>query len=114
MTKTNNSCPRIGDLFTWYVLEDLDAFVHGLEGLADLLLALLGVDAGQRVVHPALVPLEPVRGGDPEILEGLKVSDKLAEFVILKWMQNVRENQTTNKQTHTLFSSHNVNGYGQG
>ena len=57
--------------------------MDGHEGVVDLLVALLGVDGGQRIGHPALVPLEPVRAGDPEVLEGIKVTHQLAQLVVL-------------------------------
>lgn len=66
------------------VVENLHRFVHGLVRLIDVLLQLLSIDRGERVVHPGLMPADPVRAGHPEIPEWLKVLHKLSQLVILE------------------------------
>lgn len=36
--------------FTWYVVEEFDTLVHGLEGIADIMLQLFWVNSGQWVI----------------------------------------------------------------
>ena len=60
-----------------------DALVHGLEGIADVGSQQLRVDVDEGVVHPRLMPLEPISHRHPEVLVGVKVTQQLANFVIL-------------------------------
>ena len=69
---------------TWDVGEDLYRLVHDFEGIVDILLNGLGINRGQWVVHPALVPSQPVRDRDPQVAEGIKVLNKLGQLVVLK------------------------------
>ena len=61
-----------------------DALVHNLEGIADVGGQQFRVNVDKRVVHPRLVPLEPIGCRHPEILVGVKVTQQLAHFVILE------------------------------
>ena len=61
-----------------------DALVHNLEGIADVGGQQFRVNVDERVVHPRLVPLEPIGCRHPEILVGVKVTQQLAHFVILE------------------------------
>ena len=63
--------------------EVFSTLVDGPIALGDILGQQLRVDVDEGVVHPGLVPLEPVRSCHPEILERLKVSSQFANFVIL-------------------------------
>lgn len=58
------------DLFEmFHTLED------SFEGTVDVLLQLFGVDCGQRIIHPAVIPLHPIRGCQPHVFERFKVLD---------------------------------------
>ena len=61
-----------------------DTLVHDLEGIADVGGQQFWVNVDKRVVHPRLVPLEPIGCRHPEILVGVKVAQQLAHFVILE------------------------------
>ena len=61
----------------------LDTLVHGLEGIANIGSQQLWVNADKGVVHPRLMPLQPVSHCDPEVLVRVKVTQQLANFVIL-------------------------------
>ena len=61
-----------------------DALVHDLEGIADVGGQQFRVNVDKRVVHPRLVPLEPIGCRHPEILVGVKFAQQLAHFVILE------------------------------
>ena len=56
---------------------------HGLEGIADVGSQQLWVDVDEGVIHPRLMPLQPISHRHPEVLVGVKVTQKLANFVIL-------------------------------
>lgn len=65
--------------------------MHRLVSVVDVLLDDLCVDGGERVVHPRLVPADPVRHGDPQVPERLKLFDQLAQLVVLhKQTETVR------------------------
>ena len=51
--------------------------MHRLVGVIDVLLHRLRIDARQWIMHPAVVPLQPVGHCDPQVLEWLKVFDEL-------------------------------------
>lgn len=68
---------------TWHLLEESDRLVHSLEGFIDVLLHLLRVDSIQRIVHPALVPPQPIRNRDPQVSEWLKFLHKFGQLFIL-------------------------------
>ena len=57
--------------------------MHGLEGLSDVFLQHLGINGGEGVIHPGLMPPDPVRGRDPQVFEGLKITHKFGQLVIL-------------------------------
>ena len=61
-------------------LEVFDALVHRLEGVADVGPQQLWINVDQRVIHPGVVPLEPVGCHDPQVLVGLKVSHQLTHL----------------------------------
>lgn len=67
------------DLFEmFHTLED------SFEGIVDILFQLFGVDCGQRIIHPAVIPLHPIRGCQPHVFERFKVLDKTTKFVVLQ------------------------------
>ena len=70
-----------------------DTLVHNLEGIADVGGQQFRVNVDERVVHPRLVPLEPIGCRHPEILVGVKVTQQLAHFVILGEGEREREGE---------------------
>lgn len=87
---------------TWNVLEYLHRLVHRFVGIVDILLDRLRVDACQRVVHPTVIPLEPVGHCDPQVLEWLKVLEEFWEFLILQQIITIKwDIKTTNTSTTT-------------
>ncbi len=64
-------------------LEILDTLVHDLEGAVDIGGKELRVNVDEGVIHPGLVPLEPISSSYPQILERLKFSVELTHLVIL-------------------------------
>ena len=75
--------PVLSLALTGNVLKLLDALVHGSVGFADVVLQLLRVDDGQGLVQPALLPAYPIRGGGPQVAEGLEVAGELLQAVVL-------------------------------
>ena len=61
-----------------------DTLVHGLEGIVDTVDEDACIDVDEKVVHPCLVPLLPVRRSDPRVLEGFKVFSQPTHLVILQ------------------------------
>ena len=61
-----------------------DTLVHGLEGIVDTVDEDVCIDVDERVVHPCLVPLLPVRSSDPQVLEGFKLFSQPTHLVILQ------------------------------
>ena len=61
-----------------------DTLVHGLEGVVDTVDEDVCIDVDERVVHPCLVPLLPVRSSDPQVLEGFKLFSQPTHLVILQ------------------------------
>ena len=61
----------------------LDTLVHGLEGTANVGSQQLWVNVDEGVIHPRLMPLQPVSHRHPEVLVWVKVTQQLANFVIL-------------------------------
>jgi len=79
----DNSClPAIATL-TWYSLEDLDTLVDRLVRIRHVLVHLLGIDVRERIIHPAVVPPQPVARSNPQHPERLKVLRQLGHFVKL-------------------------------
>ena len=82
-----NSCAKINyfyfHLFTWYISKDLDRFVHRFVGITNVLFHILSIDAGKRIIHPTLVPSEPVRSCNPQVAERFEVFHQLREFIVL-------------------------------
>ena len=74
---------------TYDILEILDTLVHDFECTVDIGGQQLGVNVDEGVIHPGLVPLEPVSSSQPQVLKWLKVSTQLTNLVIL---QNVNIN----------------------
>ena len=69
---------------TWNISEKFGRFVHGFEGIVNVLLDDFSVNRRQRVVHPRLVPAQPVRHGDPQVAERLELLHQLAQLIVLK------------------------------
>ena len=61
---------------------------HGLEGIADVGSQQLWVDVDEGVIHPRLMPLQPISHRHPEVLVGVKVTQQLANFVILRRVES--------------------------
>ena len=61
----------------------LYTLVHGLEGIVNIVSQELGVNVDQWVIHPCLMPLQPVSCRDPQVLERLKLTSQLPDLVIL-------------------------------
>lgn len=77
------------------LLEILDTLMHDFEGTVDVSSKELRVNIDERVIHPRLVPLEPVSSSQPQVLERLKLSSQLANPIILwhrQYNKNVSEN----------------------
>ena len=64
-------------------LEKLDALVHGLECIGNVVGHELCIDIDQRLVHPALLPTLPVSSCLPQISVWLKIPQEATHFVIL-------------------------------
>ena len=69
--------------FTWYIGKDLDRFVHRFVRITNVLFHILSIDAGERIIHPTLVPSEPIRSCNPQVAEWFKVLHQLREFIVL-------------------------------
>ena len=70
--------------FTFKILELLDRLVHGFECVVRVAVYVFGVDRRDRVVHPAVVPSEPVGRCDPQVFIWVKVFRQFGQFVILE------------------------------
>ena len=71
-------------IHTWDIIENLDRFMHGFVGIIDILLHILCIDRREWIVHPTLMPFQPIRNSDPKVSEGFKILDKLSQLVILE------------------------------
>lgn len=65
------------------ILQLLDALLNGPGGLTDAALQLLRFDGGERVLHPALLPAQPVGCCGPQVSEWLEVVGQLLQTVVL-------------------------------
>ncbi len=66
-----------------HLLEILDTLMHDLEGTVNVSSKKLRINVDKGVIHPCLVPLEPVSSSKPQVLKRLKLSCQLANLVIL-------------------------------
>ena len=97
---------RVASL-TWYPAEHLDTLVNRLVRLRHVLVNLLGVDVDQWVVHPTLMPSQPVARRDPQQSERLKVLQQLAHLLKLHIPTNMAD-QTGTIQYSTVQQWFNV------
>ena len=58
--------------------------MHSLVGVVDILLEGLCVDCGDGIVHPTLVPRDPIGRSDPQIPEGFELFHQPGKFFILE------------------------------
>ena len=65
------------------LLEMLNTLEDRLECIVYILFQLFRINCSERIVHPTVVPLLPVRSCQPHVFEWLKVLDQSAKFVIL-------------------------------
>lgn len=65
------------------LLEMFNTLENRLECIVYILFQLLRIDCSERIVHPTVVPLLPVRSRQPHVFKRLKVLDQSAKFVIL-------------------------------
>lgn len=72
------------EISTWNFGEELGRFVHRFVGFVDVLLDAFRVDAGEGVVHPRLVPAQPVRRRQPQVLERLELFRQTTQLVVLQ------------------------------
>jgi hypothetical protein len=72
------------ELPTWNISEDLDGLMHCFVSVVYILLDGLCINRHQWIVHPTLVPAQPIRSRYPKVTEWLKVFDKLVQFIILR------------------------------
>jgi len=63
--------------------KDFDTLVNRLVRLVDVLINLLSVYVNQCIVHPALMPSQPVTRRYPQLTEWLKVLRQLGHLVKL-------------------------------
>ena len=59
--------------------------VHCLESVIDIVGEELGIDVNEGIVHPRLMPLDPVCRSDPKVLVGLKLTSELSNLIILHY-----------------------------
>ena len=65
------------------LLEMLNTLEDCLEGVVNILFQLFGVYGGEGIVHPTVIPLQPIRCCQPHVLKRLKVLDQPSQLVIL-------------------------------
>lgn len=63
--------------------EMLNTLEDCLEGVVNILFQLFCVYGGEGIVHPTVIPLQPVRCCQPHVLKRLKVLDQPSQLVIL-------------------------------
>ena len=63
--------------------EDFATLVYRLVRLVDIFIDLLGINLNQCVVHPAVVPSQPVADCYPQLTEWLKVFHQFVHLVKL-------------------------------
>ena len=79
-----------------------DTLVHGFEDIVDTVDEDVCIDVDERVVHPCLVPLLPVRSSDPQVLEGFKLFSQPTHLVILQKKKAVMNRE---KLTRLIIST---------
>lgn len=65
------------------LLEMFNALENRLKCIVYILFQLFRIYCSEGIIHPTVVPLLPVGGCQPHVLEWLKVFDQSAQFVIL-------------------------------
>ena len=90
----------------WDLFEMFNTLKDRLERIADILFQLFGVDCGERIVHPTVVPLLPVGSCKPHIFKRLKVFDQAAKLIILsKFTENTHKSVENFRFVHKCYSS---------
>ena len=69
--------------YTWYFAEYFHRFMHGFEGICNILLNSFRINCCEWIIHPTLVPSHPIRHINPQVTEGFKVFNKPTQLVIL-------------------------------
>ena len=69
---------------TWYISKYLDRLVHSFVCISDIFLNGFCVDGREGIVHPTLMPSQPIRNCYPKVAERLKFLSKATKFLILE------------------------------